>query len=44
MLADIQAHEVCAQVNLHGIQVHVVHREDSRYKLVPFSSKGQDTK
>lgn len=44
VLADTEAREVCTHVNLRDIQVRRVQREDSRYKLVSFSSKGQDTK
>lgn len=44
VLAAIQAHEVGAPVNLHGTQVCTEQRGDSRYELVLFSSKGQNTK
>lgn len=44
MLAASQAREVGAPVNLHATQVCAEQRGDSKYELVLFSSKGQNTK
>lgn len=44
VLAASQAREVGAPVNLHATQVCAEQRGDSKYELVLFSSKGQNTK